>query len=69
MTEITLAELQKINSIDRLIEIHDWCEQMFGPYKSDSRRRWTGGRWWLDGSYSFKFTHSEDALLFKLKWA
>lgn len=67
MTEILLKDIG-CNSIEQLLELTEWCENQFGPSEWDRMYRWTGGRWWLDGSFSFKFTHSEDAMLFMLRW-
>lgn len=56
-------------SMEDLIAMIAWCRQNFGESKRDRMYRWTGGRWWLDGTYEFRFIHSEDAVLFSLRWS
>lgn len=68
MIEIKFKDLN-IDSEERMNEIICWCENKFGISKRDRMWRWVGGCWWVDGTYSFKFTNSEDALRFTLKWA
>ena len=68
MTEIKVRSLSRDLIFLDLIKMESWCEQQFGPSKCDYMWRWVGGRWWLDGTYSFKFTHSKDAMMFMLKW-
>ena len=55
--------------ITRMPEMFAWCRERFGPCKIDGNNRWVGGRWCYDGyGYKIKFTHSEDAVLFSLRW-
>jgi hypothetical protein len=68
MNEVKLIDLKSVRNIKELYELCDWCTETFGPTITDDQHRWTGGRWHLDGTYSFKFTHSEDAVFFKLRW-
>lgn len=71
MTEIKICENWDFNL---LFEMMDWCDAQFGECKIDDNNRWIGGRWRLGGSgslnasWSFTFTHSDDALIFTLKW-
>jgi hypothetical protein len=53
-------------------EIMNWCAEKFGTYQIDRSGRWVGGRWniyYSDNEFKIKFTHSEDAVFFALKWA
>jgi hypothetical protein len=68
MTEIKFRNLSRVLTYVDLANMERWCIHHFGPSKRDYMWRWVGGRWWLDGTYSFKFTHSEDAMMFMLKW-
>jgi hypothetical protein len=65
------VKLESIREIGQLLEVMDWCETQFGPSKQDKLHRWVGGRWCLDKDlyWTFKFVSSEDAVLFKLRWA
>jgi hypothetical protein len=68
MTEVLFRNIDpKLTSI-RYLQIRDWLEENFGASKRDSQWRWIGGRWWIDGTYSIRFTHSKDAAIFILRW-
>ena len=75
MTEIKLSG----PSLDEYMSMWEWCDKHLGPTKVDYREyryfgsriveeRWIGGRWY--GTWEFiKFTHSEDATMFALRWS
>jgi hypothetical protein len=68
MTEITIRQVNPNLTLEEFVAMEKWCEKNFGPNKHDRLWRWTSGRWWANGTYSFTFTHSEDAVLFSLRW-
>ena len=74
MIQFGIMELKHVKTIGQLREVYKWCEETFGPTKTSGGTdrwiggHWIGGRWHLDELYSFKFSHSQDAMLFKLKW-
>lgn len=68
MTKFELSELQNIEQLFQLFAIVEWCEENFGPSKTNSRHQWIGGSWFINGTQSITFTHSRDALLYKLRW-
>ena len=66
MTEIYIADV----GTKRMPEMFRWCREKFGLCKVDDNNRWVGGRWCYDPyEYKIKFTHSEDATLFTLRWS
>jgi hypothetical protein len=66
MIEIKLRDFARPMSMEKLYAMMNWCEDNFG-----TRRDWRGlgGRWSLDGTKRFMFTHNEDAVLFTLRWS
>ena len=75
MIEIKLPKL----SIDEYMGMLEWCDKHLGPSKVDYReywcdgyriveQRWIGGRWYGTGWGCIKFTNSEDATMFSLRW-
>ena len=69
MTEILFQTIDPDLTEIRYLQMQDWLEENFGATKRDDQWRWVGGRWWIDGTYSIRFTHTKDATLFMLKWA
>jgi hypothetical protein len=65
------VKLESMSETRQMLEVMAWCEEMFGFSKYDELGRWTAGRWCLETTrgWTFKFANSNDAVLFKLRWA
>lgn len=72
---MTHVKFHRFLSITTILDAHKFCNDHFGPCKRKNNK-WIGGRWnayWIHNvvaqdNYYFVFTHSEDALLFSLKY-
>ena len=48
-------------------DIHEWCEQSFGPGGRSKKLRWRYG--WTEKENVYYFKSSKDAMLFTLRWS
>jgi hypothetical protein len=65
MTEYRLNGLHTQADIAKMKK---WCIEHFGPSRHIGWQ-WTGGRWFLNGTYSFQFYNRRDMFWFRLAWA
>lgn len=66
---MTEFKLPRFHNIEQVFALAAWCEENFGPSKTNARHQWIGGRWYINGTWSITFAHSRDAVLYKLRWA
>jgi hypothetical protein len=66
---MTEYRLNGLHTKEDIAKMKKWCNEHFGPSRRDNRHRWTGGRWFLNSTYSFQFYNRRDIFWFRLAWA
>jgi len=65
---MTEYRLNGLHTKEDIVKMKKWCNEHFGPSKRIGWQ-WSGGRWFLNGTYSFLFYNRRDFFWFRLAWA
>ena len=65
---MTEYRLNGLHTKEDIAKMKKWCNEHLGPSRSINYQ-WSGGRWFLNGNYSFQFYNRRDMFWFRLAWA